>query len=158
MVMACLILIFSTALFFFYCQVTMQKIHRRTFDHACFQTLAAAIRLEFPAWRKAFEEPNASVNYGRLRRGLNCDYAALTFLLKDASNLRQGYSHEERYLMLCFRLLLISLTVRHMLRLCEKPAVMSLASILQYFANVVGARMNSPGTANLSISSCVLSQ
>jgi hypothetical protein len=158
MVMACVILIFSTALFFFYCQVTMQKILRRAFDHAHFQTLAAAIRLEFPTWRKAFEEPNASVNYLRLRGGLKGDYAALTFLLKNASNLRQGYSHEERYLMLYFRLLLVSLTLRHMLRICEKPAVMSLAAILQYFANVAGARMSSLRNADLSTSSYVLSQ
>lgn len=158
MVMACLILIFSTALFFFYCQVTMQKILRRAFDDAHFKTLAAAIRLEFPAWRKAFEEPNAPVDYLHLRRGLKDDYAALTFMLKNASNLRQGYSHEERYLMLYFRLLLLSLTVRHWLRICEKPAVMSLASVLQYFGNVVGARMNSLRNADLSISSYALGQ
>ena len=156
MVMACLILIFSTGLFFFYCQVTMQKILRRAFDHAHFQALTAAIHLEFPAWLKAFEEPNASVNYVRLRRGLKGDYATLTFLLKNASSLRQGYSHEERYLMLYFRLLLVSLTLRHRLRLCEKPAVMSLASILRYFGNVVGTRMNSLRNADLSIASYVL--
>ena len=155
MVMACLILIFSTALFFFYCQVTMQRILRRAFDLAYFQSLAAAIRLEFPAWRKAFEGPNASVNYALLRQGLKSDYAALTFMLKNASRLRQGYSYEERFLMLYFRLLLVSLTLRHMLRRCEKPAVMSLASILQYFANVVGARMNSLRIADLSISSYI---
>ena len=59
MVMACVILIVSTGLFFFYCQVTMQKILRRAFDHPYFQALAAANRLEFPALRKAFEEADA---------------------------------------------------------------------------------------------------
>lgn len=157
MVMACLILVFSTALFFFYCQVTIQKILRRAFDHASFQALAAANHLEFPALRNAFEEADASADYARMRMNIKCDYAALTYMLKNASNIRQGYSHEERLLMLHFRLHLVSLTVRHMLRLCEKPAVVSLASILQYFGNVVGARMNSLRSADLSISDYVLS-
>ena len=157
MVMACLILVFSTALFFFYCQVTIQKILRRAFDHAYFQALAAANHLEFPALRKAFEEADASADYARMRMNIKCDYAALTYMLKNASNIRQGYSHVERLLMLYFRLHLVSLTVRHMLRLCEKPAVVSLASILQYFGNVVGARMNSLRSADLSISDYVLS-
>jgi hypothetical protein len=157
MVMACLILVFSTALFFFYCQVTIQKILRRAFDYAYFQALAAANRLEFPALRKAFEEADASADYARMRMNIKCDFLALTYLLKNASNLRQSYSREERLLMLYFRLALISLAVRHWLRLREKPAVMTLTAILQYFANVAGARMNSLRFGDLSFSDYVLS-
>jgi hypothetical protein len=157
MVMACLILVFSTALFFFYCQVTIQKILRRAFDHAYFQVLATANRLEFPALRKAFEEVDPSVDYARIRMNIKCDFLAVTYLLKNASNFRQGYSREERLLMLYFRLVLVSLTVRHWLRLREKPAVMALTAILQYFANVVGARMNSLRFGDPSFSNYVLS-
>jgi len=141
--MACLILILSTAMFFFYCQVTIQKILRRTFDHAYSQAIAAANRLEFPALRKTFEELQPSADFARLRVSIRCDFLALTYLLKNACNMRQGYSREERVLMLYFQLVYISLTVRHWLRLREKPAILSLTAILQYFANVVGARMES---------------
>jgi len=157
LVVSGIILVFSTALFFFYCQVTIQKILRRAFDHAYFQALAAANRLEFPALRKAFEETDASADYARMRVNIKCDFLAVTFLLKNACNIRQGYSRQERLLMLYFRLALISLTVRHGLRLREKPAVMTLTAILQYFANVAGARMNSVRFGNLSFSNYVLS-
>jgi len=157
MVMACLILVFSTALFFFYCQVTLQKILRRAFDHAYFQALAAANRLEFPALRRAFEEVDASADYARMRMNIKCDFLAVTYLLKNACNIRQGYSREERLLMLYFRLAVISLTVRHWLGLREKPAVMLLTAILQCFANVAGSRMNSLRFGDPSFSNFVLS-
>ena len=157
MVMACLVLVFSAALFFFYCQVTIQKILRRAFDHAYFQALAAANRLEFPALRQAFEEVDASAYFARMRMNMRCDFLAVTYLLKNASNARQSYSREERLLMLYFRLVLVSLTARHWLRLHEKPAVMTLTAILQYFANVAGARMNSVRFGDPSFSNFVLS-
>jgi hypothetical protein len=152
MVMACVVLVLSTVLFFFYCQVTVQKILRRAFDHAHFQAHAAANRLEFPALRKAFEEGDASVDYARTRMTITCDFLALTYLLKNSSNIWLGYSREECLLMLYFRLAFISLTVRHWLRLREKPAVMALTTILQYFANVAGARMISHRFGDLSFS------
>ena len=150
--MAVLILIFSTALFFFYWQVAVQRILRRAFDREYFQTMVTAIRLEFPALRKAFEETNAPVDYPRLRLMLKRDFLSLTYLLKNAVNVHQSYSHEERLLAFYFRLVLGSLTVLHWLRLRERPAVLELAAILQYFANIVGQRMNSVRFANLSAS------
>jgi len=150
MVVSGVILVFSTALFFFYCQVTVQRILRRAFDQAYFQTIVTANHLAFPTLRKAFEELNAPVDYARLRMNMKCDFLALTYLLKNASNMRQCYSREERLLMLYFRLALISLTIRHWLRLREKPAVLGLAAILQYFANIVGERIDSVRFGNLS--------
>ena len=158
MVVSSLILVLSVALFFFYCQMTIQKILRRAFDHAYFQAIADANRLEFPTLRQAFERADAPVDYARLREHLKCDYLALTYLLKNAANLRPGYSRDERYLMLYFRLLLVFLTFRHWLRLHEKPVVLALVSVLQYFANVVGARMSTLRFADLSISNYMLSQ
>lgn len=143
MVMASIILIFSTALFFYYWQVTVQKILRRSFKQAYFQALAAAHLLEFPALREAFQQPGAAVDYSRLRLNLKCDYTALIYLLKNASNFQQRFTREERVLMVYFRLALAALSVRHWLRLGEKPAIMTLTAVLQYFANVVGARMDS---------------
>lgn len=157
MFLASLILIISTALFFFYCQVTCQKILRRKFDQEYFQSIVNANRLEFPAVRKALEEFDAPVDFPRVRMTLKCDYLALTYLLKNAANVNQRYTREERLLILYFRAVFFSLVVRHWLRLREKPAILKLTAILQYFANVVGQRVNLVRFGNLSASEYLLS-
>jgi len=156
MVESLIVLIFSAALFFFYWQVTVQRILRRAFAQAYFRTIVAANRLEFPALRKAVLEPGEPVDYARLRMNMICDYQALTYLLKNASNLRQSLTRDERFLVVYFRLLFISLSVRHWLGLKEKPAVLGLAEILQYFANTVGERVSAIRVANLSLSTQTL--
>jgi hypothetical protein len=88
---------------------------------------------------------------------LKCDFLALTYLLKNSANVNQRYSREERLLIFYFRLVLISLIARHWLRLREKPAVLDLAVILQYFANILGERMNSVRFGNLSAFDYLLS-
>jgi len=142
MFLAALILILSTALFFFYLQGTLQRILRRQFDREYFLSIVNANRLEFPAVRKALEEMNAPFDSLQLQMKLKCDFRALTYLLRNAANVNQRYSLEERFVVLCFRLVFVSLITRHWLRLREKPAVLKLTAILQYFANVVGQRIN----------------
>jgi len=87
---------------------------------------------------------------------LKCDFRALTYLLKNAVNVKQRYSGEERLLMFYFRLVFASLITRHWLRVGEKPAILKLTAILQYFANVVGQRVDSVRFANLTAADCVL--
>lgn len=156
MFLAALILILSTALFFFYFQATCQKILRRQFDREYFQAIVNANRLEFPSVRKALEEFDVPVDYPRLRMMLKCDFLALTYLLKNAANLQQRYSSEERLLMIYFRFVFLSMLTRHWLRLGEKPAVLNLTVILQYFANVLGQRVNTIRLADLSASDYLL--
>src|SRR5271157_3520661 len=156
MIVAVLILILSTALFFFYFQVTCQKILGRQFDREYFQSIANANRLEFPSLRKSLEDFGAPVDYSRLRMMLRCDFLALTYLLKNAVNVNRRYSGEERLLMLYFRLLFASLITRHWLRVGEKPAILKLTAILQYLANVVGQRVNTVHFANLTASDYLL--
>ena len=156
MFLAALILILSTALFFFYLQVTCQSILHRQFDREYFQAIVNANRLEFPAVRKALEEFNTPVDYPRLRMMLKCDFLALTYLLKNAVNVNQRCSREERLLMFYFRLVFASLITRHWLRVREKPAILELTAILQYFANVVGQRVNTVRFANLTAADYVL--
>jgi len=156
MFLAALILILSTALFFFYLQVAFQSILRRQFDREYFQAIVNANRLEFPAVRKALEEFNTPVDYPRLRMMLKCDFLALTYLLKNAANVNQRYSREERLLMFYFHLVFASLITRHWLRVREKPAVLKLTAILQYFANVVGQRVNTVRFGNLTASDYLL--
>lgn len=153
MVMAALILILSTALWCFYCQVAIQKILRRAFDHACLQTLVRANRLMFPTLHASSTPTSASGDYAGLRTSIECDFRTLTYLLKHSCNLRQCHSRQERMLMLYFRLVLGCLSVRHWLRLREKPTVELLAAILQYFANLVGERVSSCRLVAVPVSS-----
>ena len=120
MILAALILILSTAMFFFYFQVTCQKVLRRQFDREYFQSIVNANRLEFPSLRKSLEEFGTPVDYPRLRMMLKCDFLALTYLLKNAANVNQRYSNEERLLILYFRWQFLSLAVRRLLRLARK--------------------------------------
>jgi len=156
MILAALILILSTAMFFFYFQVTCQKILRRQFDREYFQSIVNANRLEFPSLRKSLEEFGAPVDYPRLRMMLKCDFLALTYLLKNAANLNQRYSNEERLLILYFRWQFLSLAVRRLLRVGEKKAILRLTSVLQYFANVVGQRVNTVRFGNLTVADYLL--
>jgi hypothetical protein len=101
-------------------------------------------------------EFNAPVDYPRLRMMLKCDFLALTYLLKNAVNLHQHYSGKERLLMFYFSLVFVSLNIRRWLRAGEKPAILKLTAILQYFANLVGQRVNTVRFANLTASDYVL--
>ena len=63
MVLAALILILSTAFFFFYRQATCQRILRQQFDQEYFLAIVNASGLEFPAVRRTLGELNAPVDY-----------------------------------------------------------------------------------------------
>ena len=156
MIVAVLILILSTALFFFYFQVTCQKILGRQFDREYFQSIANANRLEFPSLRKSLEDFGAPVDYSRLRMMLRCDFLALTYLLKNAANVNQRYTYDERLLILYFRWQFLALGVRRLLKLGENTAILRLTAVLQYFANVVGQRVNAVKFGNLTAADYLL--
>ena len=149
MILAWLILALSLAMFFFYFQATCLKILRRQFDQEYFQSIANVIRLEFPSLRKSLEEFGVPVDYRRLHRTLKSDFFALIYLLKNAANVNQRFSNEERLLLLYFRWQLLSLAVRRVLKAGETKTLLRLTSVLEYFANVVGQRMNTAGSGNL---------
>ena len=150
MILAAVILILSTAMFFFYFQVTCQKGLRRQFDREYFQSIANVIRLRFPAVRKSLEEFGAPVDYSRLPRTLKRDFLALTCLLKNVASVNQRYSKEGWLLIVYFRWQFLSLAVRRLLKVGEKRAVLRLTSVLQYFANEVGQRANTGRFGNLT--------
>jgi hypothetical protein len=150
MFVASLILIISTALFFFYFLATCQKILRRQFDAEYFQVIVKANRLEFPSVQKVLDESEGPLDYQRLRTMLECDFLALVYLLKNAANIHQRYTYEERLLMIYFRVVFFFLTLRHLLKLRENAVVLRLTAVLQYFANVVGQRVNMVRFGNLS--------
>ncbi|MGO8813789.1 MAG: hypothetical protein ACLQVG_03865 [Terriglobia bacterium] len=144
-----LILILSTALFFFYWQATIQRILHRSFEREYFRAMVTANRLEFLTLRAACENPDARVDYARVRAIVKCDFQALTYMLRSAAGAGQRSSREDRLLKVYFHLVVGSLITFHWLRLREKPAMLELAAILQYFANVAGQRLEFIRVANL---------
>jgi hypothetical protein len=156
MFMAALILILSTGLLFFYLQAVCQKILRRQFTQEFFQSIVNANRLEFPSVRTAIEKLGAPMDYPRVAVTLKCDFLALTYLLKNAANVNQRYTYEERLLIIYFKLVFASLVTRHLLKLRETPAALKLTAILEYFANVVGERVNTVRFGNLTASDYLL--
>ncbi len=75
-------------------------------------------------------------------RALRCDFLALTYLLKNVENSKRRYSNEERLLIAYFYTQSVSLAVRRLLNLSDNKVVLRLTSVLQYFANVVGQRVD----------------
>ena len=142
LILSSLILIVSTALFFFYLEAACRRILARQFDQEFFHAVVDASRLEFLSIRKAVEAFNGPLDYERCRVMLKCDFLSLTYLLKNAGRTRKHYTREDWLLVLYFRLMWVSLAARHTLGLQVKPPVMKLTAILQYFANVVGKRVS----------------
>jgi hypothetical protein len=145
MILSWLILTLSLAMVLFYFQATCQRILCRQFDQEYFRSIANVIRLEFPSVREALEQSGAALDYSRLPKALKCDFLALTHLLRNTADVKPGYSKEQRLLILYFRLQFLSLAVRRSLRVGERKAALRLTSILQYFANVIGQRLNEVG-------------
>jgi len=140
---AAVVLIISTALCLFYFQILCEMILRREFDRPYFRAIVNAIRLEFPHWRKLPERTGRPVDYPAFRLALQCDFDALTYLLKKAGKVTsRRHAVEVWLLVLYFRLLFLGLAVRRALRLREKAPVLKLTAILQYFANTLGQRVN----------------
>jgi hypothetical protein len=143
MIMATVILIFSTALFFFYVQGVCQKILRRQFAQQFSQMIVNANGFEFPSVRKALEDP-------RLMMTLRGEFQALTYLVKNAANANHRHTYKDQLLIVYFKLVFVSLVTRHWLKLQETPAALKLTAILEYFANVVGERISLTASNSLS--------
>jgi hypothetical protein len=150
MIMATLILILSTGLFFFYIQGVCQKILRRQFAQQFSQMIVNVNGFEYPSVRKALEGFRVPVEYPRLMMTLRCEFQALTYLVKNAANANHRHTYKDRLLIVYFKLVLVSLVTRHWLKLQETPAALKLMAILEYFANVVGERISLTASDSLS--------
>jgi hypothetical protein len=141
MIMSVLVLVVSTALFFFYIQTVCEKALRREFNQAYFQDVIKAIQLEFPHLCNSFDS-NAFYNYSDACLALKCDFMTLEYLLKNGDPSRRHLSRHEMVLVLYFRFLLLCLPIRHAFRFHEKETVLRMANILQFFANLVGEKLS----------------
>lgn len=157
MVSATLILIGSLALFLFYLQAVCEEILRHQFKDPLPDPIVDANRLEFPFVRRALEEFEAPVDYARFRVQLKCDYLALVYLLRNAANQRHRLSRHERLLAAYFGALSSALTLAHWLRMGEKPVLLKMTAVLEYFANVLGERIKQVRFGNLTASEYLMS-
>lgn len=137
-----IVLIVSTALFFFYLQATTQKILRRHFERSYFQAIAHAYRLGFPSLLAGGPPPETADPAAILQ----ADSLTLDCLMQDR------YSAGERLLWGRFTIVLWTLGIRRRLGFQQQAAVQRLATILQYFANVVGERYALQPALAMSIS------
>jgi hypothetical protein len=150
-----LLLILSTGPLFFCLRAVCQKVLARQFPPEFSRSIVNTIRLEFPSVLKAIEDSGSPGEFSRLKENLQCDFLALTYLLKNAANLHRRFSYEDRLLILYFRLLFAALVARHGLKLRETPAALELTAILQYFANVIGERVYKVKFESLPASDCL---
>lgn len=140
--MSVLVLVVSSALFFFYIQAFCEKALRREFSHPYFQDIIKAIQLEYPRLRDSLAANASFFNCSDAYCALKCDFMTLEYLLKNSNPSQRHLSRRERLLVLYFRFLLLSLPIRHAFKLQEKEAVLKLAAILQFFANSVGEKLS----------------
>jgi hypothetical protein len=157
MVWATVVLICCTALLLFYLQILCENILGRPFEEALPDPIVDANRLEFPFVRRALQEFEAPVDYARFRVQLKCDYLALIYLLRNAANQRHRLSRHERLLAAYFGTLSGALTLAHWLHITEKPILLKMTAVLEYFANVLGERIKHVRFGNLTASEYLMS-
>ncbi|MGO8733841.1 MAG: hypothetical protein ACLQVM_13735 [Terriglobia bacterium] len=152
MIEATLILVISAGLALFYLQVTCETVLAHEFKQCYFESVVRANQLEFASLRKSVAENGVPGDRVSLFSALQGDFLVLSYLLKQSGERKRRYTSLERVLMTYFRLMLVSLRLRHAFKLQEKPAVLKLAALLQYFANVVGRQTNEAATVDLAVS------
>jgi hypothetical protein len=138
MIGATLILAVSAGLLLFYLQVTCEAILAHEFKHSYFESVVRANQLEFASLRRVVNESGVPADRASLFSALQGDFLVLGYLLQHSGEAKRRYTVVERALMAYFRLMFVSLRLRQAFRLDQKPAVLKLTSLLQYFANVVG--------------------
>jgi hypothetical protein len=157
MVSAAVIVVVSTALLLFYLQSVCSKILGRRFEQDFYHAIVNANRLEFPFVRSAVEEYEVPVDYPRFRMQLKCDFLALTYLLRNAANATRRLSRQEWLLVWYFRGTYLFLGAFHVLGLSERPWILRMTRVLEYFANVLGERVSSVRFGDISASEYLLS-
>lgn len=147
MLMSIVVLVVSTALFFFYIQAICEKALRHEFSRPYFKLILQSLQLEYPQLQDSISS-NAPFSYSSSILALKCDFFTLKYLLKNSDPTRQPLSRSQKLLVFYFRALLLLLPLRHAFRLHEKEAVLKLSTILQFFANSLGERLSDASLAS----------
>jgi hypothetical protein len=135
-----ILLIVSTALFFFYLQSTCERVLREQFDQDYFQAIARVCRLEFPSVHLAMERREVPVDYASVCAKLRVDFVVLASL-KDTAHLDGQLCLGKRLLGAYFRAILLALPLLRAAGV-GKRAIRKLTAILQYSSNAVGKQLS----------------
>ena len=141
MIMSIVVLVVSTALFFFYLQTICEKALRWEFSRPFFKEITGAIQLDYPQLRDAYAS-NGSVDYSSARMALKCDFITLEHLLKNADPKGRSLSRREKILIHYFHFVNSTLPILHAFNFGEKQAMLKLAAILQFFSNSLGEKLS----------------
>jgi hypothetical protein len=143
MFFAAIVLIVSSALFFFYLQSTCERVLRRQFGREYFQSIAQVCRLEFPSLRLAMARRDSPLDYASVCEKLRADFVVLSYLrdtaLKDTAHLDGHPCLGERLLDTYFNGILFALPLLRVAGAGER-AIRKLTAILEYSTNMAGER------------------
>jgi hypothetical protein len=131
----------SSALLLFYMETICEKAMKREFTRPYFKQIIQAFQLEYPLLRDG-SRAKSSFDFSQSHLALKCDFITLKYLLKNGNPARRHLSRQEKLLFGYFRFLLLSLAIRHAFRLRDREVMSKLTTILQFFANSVGERLN----------------
>lgn len=145
-----LIFVFSAALLLFYLQAACERIIQRPFEEQLARPIVEANKLRFPHIRRDLEKGDACVDCARLRVQLNCDFVAVKNLLCNAGGHRRRLSRAERTGAIYFRMLSGLWAVCHLFGIQGRAPLLKMASVLEFFANVLGERIKRVRFAELT--------
>jgi hypothetical protein len=139
-----LILAISAFMLVFWLRSASRSILRERFEQNYSTEVAEANNLEFLTVRSALSDgPEESLDYASSLGALERDNEALTYLLRNAATVHVGrYTRRERLLVLDFQLLRVWVRIKRTLGLSSwRASLVEMATILEYFGNVVGQRL-----------------
>ena len=138
------ILIISALMLVFWLRSASRSILQERFEQNYSAEVAEANQLEYLTVRKAVSDgPEDSVDYANSLGALERDFEALTYLLRNAATVNVGrYTNRERLLVLDFQLLRVWVRFKRTVGLSSwQSGLVEMATILEYFGNVVGQRL-----------------
>jgi len=139
-----LVLVISAFMLVFWLRSASRSVLRERFEQNYSAEVAEANQLEFLTIRKALSDgAGDGVDYASSLSALERDFEALTYLLRNAATVNVGrYTRRERLLVLDFQLLRVWVRMKRVLGFSSWQAgLVEMATILEYFGNVVGQRL-----------------
>ena len=138
------VLVSSGLLLLFWLRSAAQSVLRKRFEQDYSAEVAEANQLEYLAIHKALAEyPEEIADYSGLLATLERDYEALTYLLRNAATVHVGrYTRTERLLIMDFQFLRLWVRMKRLMGLPSwRSGLLEMATVLEYFGNVVGHRL-----------------
>ena len=121
-----------------------QSVLRQRFEQDFSSEVAEANQLEFLTIRKALAGAPGNIgDHRNVLAALEQDYQALSYLLRNAATVHVGqYTRTERLLIMDFQFLRLWVRMKRLMGLPSwRSGLLEMATVLEYFGNVVGHRL-----------------